>query len=59
MQTLLSEQDQPNQGANVGQVALVGGLLLLVAIGAIVVLNKKGKKADPLANELEAKDLIV
>lgn len=62
MQQLMSEQDNPNQGSNAGQVAMIGGLILLVAIGITIAVKQKGKKAaatDPAVTDLKAEDLIV
>lgn len=43
MQQLMTEQDNPNQGASIGQIALMGGLILVVAIGAFIAIKQKGK----------------
>jgi len=58
MQQLLTEQDNPDHGGGVGQVAMIGGVLLLVAIGVMIAIKRKGKKAAPPA-DLQAQDLIV
>jgi len=59
MQQLMSEQDNPNQNGGMGQTVLIGGVILLVAIGVLIAVKQKGKKAQATPTELKAEDLIV
>lgn len=61
MKQILTEQDDtPPTGINVGKIALIGGGIILLSIGAVVLLKRKktGTEAAPKEN-LTAEDLIV
>ena len=59
MQQILTEQENaPNNQMNVGRIALIGGLVLLLGIGAIVLLKKK-QVSDGSGEDLVAENLMV
>jgi LPXTG-motif cell wall-anchored protein len=59
MQQLLSEQDNaPSAGINVGKIALIGGAVILLGIGAVILLKKKNRRANTQEN-LRAEDLTL
>ncbi len=58
MQRLISEQMTLPSGINVGKIALIGGLIVLLGVGAVLMLKKKkGQTGNDL--NLKAEDLIV
>lgn len=59
MQQILAEQENaPNNQMNVGRIALIGGMVLLLGIGAIVLLKKK-QTTENIGEELVAENLMV
>ena len=59
MQQILTEQDQTqSSGMNIGKVALIGGLVILLGIGAVSFMMKKKNQVAP-DRAMKAEDLIV
>ena len=59
MQHMLTEQDNSqSSGISVGKIALIGGLVVVLGIGAVVLIKKNGK--TPLTEKpLSTNDLTV
>ncbi len=59
MQQILTEQDiSQESGIGVGKIALIGGLVVLLGIGAVVLIKKKGS-ASSIQDPLSTHDLTV
>ena len=59
MQQILSEQDNsPSNGMDIGKIALIGGVVILLGIGAVMLMKKK-QTTETASNALAAEDLIV
>jgi len=59
MQQILAEQDNTqSSGMDLGKIALIGGVVILLGIGTVVLLKKK-QAANTVDKELVAADLIV
>ena len=58
MQQILAEQDNSGEsGIGVGKIALIGGLVVLLGIGAVVMIKKKGGTSS-LENSLSTNEII-
>lgn len=59
MQQILSEQDNsPDSGIAVGKIALIGGLVVLIGIGAVMIIKKKQSTTN-IENPISTNDLTV
>jgi hypothetical protein len=59
MQQILAEDNSSAPtGINVGQVALIGGAVILLGVGAVILLKKKGAKPN-VQESLTTEDLMV
>jgi hypothetical protein len=59
MQQILSEQDNSQEsGIGVGKIALIGGLVVLLGIGAVVLIKKKQSTTN-IENPISTNDLTV
>ena len=59
MQQILSEPDNTaSNSMNIGKIALIGGIVILIGIGAVALLKKK-QATETVKNGLSAEDLMV